>query len=84
MISRGGGSLIDRANFSIPELTADPSSPGAQSAWVLKTPGAAGSGGGFPYGLLLALTYPGVGGAAPTYKFSYETLESTIIRTSLA
>ena len=84
MISRGGGSLIDRANFSIPELVADPSTPGAQSAWVLKNQGAAGGNAGFPIGLLLALTYSGSGGSATTYQLSYETLENTIIRTAMS
>lgn len=85
MISHGGGSLIDRVGGGvIPELAADPASPNPQQAWVLKTAGAAGSGGGLPYGLLLALTYPGVGGGAPTYQFSYETLEGTIKRVTIS
>lgn len=85
MITHGGGSLIDRVGGGvIPELTSDPASPNAQQAWVLKTGGSVGSGGGLPYGLLLALTYPGVGGGAPTYQFSYRTIENTTIRVSMS
>lgn len=69
--------------FSIPELTSDPTSPTAQSAWVLKTAGGGGAGVGEAYGLLLSLTQPG-SGAGTTYQLSYRTLESTTIRVTMS
>lgn len=68
----GGGSV------SIPEITTDPVSPAAQSAWILYTPT---TGGGTPIGLLLSLTYPGTGSSS--YKFSYKTIEGPIVRVTL-
>ena len=68
----------------IPQLSADPVAPAAQTAWVLRTvaPGAGGGkincflGLGFPY-----LTV-GVGGVN-TYQFSYRTIEGTTLRANL-
>jgi hypothetical protein len=71
--SGGGGSS------SIPELTSDPISPAPQSMWVLKT---GGTGSGEPLGLLLALTT--TSGVPLSYQLSYQTLEGTTIRTTLA
>lgn len=59
----------------IKQLDADPSSPKAQDAWVLKT----ATGGGDPIGLLLTLTNAGT----MAYKFSYRTLEGTTVRADL-
>lgn len=73
----GGGTA------SIPQYDADPSSPSAQDAWVLRTTSGGGVGvAGVPMGLLLALTYTG-GGGADTYQFSYRTNEGTTVRVSL-
>lgn len=60
---------------TIQEYDADPTSPTAETAWVLKAGGA-----GTPIGLLLSLTYDG---SAPTYQLSYRTLESTTVRVPL-
>lgn len=85
MISHGGGSLIDRIGGGvIPELTADPTSPNPQQAWVLKQGGQAGGNGGVPIGLMLLITDAGQGGSATTYQFSYYTLEGTIKRVTLS
>jgi len=89
IISHGGGSLIDRAGGSnaIPELSSDPSSPAAQSAWVLRSgQGGAGLDGisGTPIGFLLLLTYAGVQGVAYSYQFSYRTTENTTVRAALS
>lgn len=62
----------------IPELSVDPVSPTPESAWVLRTGGTTA---GVPIGLLLALTYSTT--VAPTYQFSYRTLENTTVRTTL-
>lgn len=62
---------------NIPELTVDPVSPIAESAWVLKTSNVVS---GQPMGLLLALTYSV---NTLTYLLSYRTLEGTTVRTSL-
>ncbi len=64
------GGSVTSGSVSIPELSSDPVSPAAQSAWVLKT-----SLIGTPIGLLLALTHSTI-----LYQFSYRTLESTTIR----
>jgi hypothetical protein len=61
----------------IPELTVDPVSPPAQSAWVLATMGAPA---GTPIGLLLSLTYAG---PVESYQFSYKTIEGPIVRVFL-
>lgn len=59
---------------SIPQVTTDPVSPAAQSAWVLRTPGLVD---GNPVGLLLSITSP----ATPDiYRFSYRTNEGTTVR----
>ena len=71
-----------RSKDIIPQLDSDPSSPKAQDAWILAST-TMGVGGGEPYGLLLALTQPGVGGSS-SYQFSYKTKEGTIIRASLS
>lgn len=73
---------VNGGSSAIPELTSDPLSPTAQSAWVLKTGGLVSgkmqtSVG--PYSLLL-----GKSSTPVTYQFSYRTLESTTIRTTLA
>lgn len=67
-------------SVTIPELTSDPVSPAPESAWVLRTdvPEIIGS----PIGLLLSLTY--ATSSLPTYQFSYQTLEGTIVRTQLS
>lgn len=68
----------------IPELTADPASPKAEDAWVLKTTGG-GSGGGkiiAPLGLgFIALT-PDTG-SSDAYKFSYRNKDGTTRRFTL-
>lgn len=63
---------------TIPELTSDPTSPGAEEAWVLRS----GGSGGTPIGLLLALTMDV--GTPATYQFSYRTTEGTTVRTTLS
>lgn len=67
----------------IKQVSTDPSSPKAETAWVLRS----GSGGaipdGTPIGLLLALTYKDNAGVAFTYQFSYRTKEGTTLRTDL-
>jgi hypothetical protein len=71
-------------NRLIPQLSADPAAPVAESAWVKRT----GSGGaiadGTPIGLLLCLTYTGNAGSSFTYEFSYRTKEGTTLRAALA
>lgn len=74
--SGGSGTAV------IPELTSDPIFPTPEEAWVLKTGGIVSgkmqtSVG--PYSLLL-----GKSSTPVTYQFSYRTLESTTIRTTLA
>lgn len=75
--------LLGKVRFrdKVRELDADPASPTAEDAWVLKQGG--GGGEGEPIGLLLALTYssPAV---ALTYDLSYKTKEGDIVRASLA
>lgn len=74
VIYQGGGSGTNPV--FIPELSSDPVSPTAQTAWVLATPDGIG---GTPRGLLLALTYSGI----ETYQLSYRTLENTTVRVTL-
>ncbi len=70
------------ATVTIPQYNSDPASPVEEEVWVLKT-GGGGSGSGEAYGLLLALTQPGGGGAA-TYELSYRTIEGTTVRATLS
>ena len=67
----------------IPQITADPASPDAESAWVLRS----GSGGaiadGTPIGLLLALTYKDNAGVAYSYALKYRTKDSTTLSVAL-
>lgn len=59
---------------TIPQLSADPSSPAAEDSWVLYT---APTGSGEAMGMLLTLTYPGSG---PTsYNLKYRTNEGTTV-----
>jgi hypothetical protein len=82
---RWGGHGGSGTAFSIPELTTDPTTPAAQSAWVLKSGGGGGIPDGTPIGLFpFTLTYTGAGGTPATYQFSYQTLEGTTIRTTLS
>jgi hypothetical protein len=73
----------DPINRLIPELTSDPASPVAESAWVLRS----GSGGaiadGTPIGLLLALTYTDNAGEAYSYLLKYRTKENTTLSVAL-
>ena len=75
----GDGSIIGL----IPQLTSDPASPDAETAWVLRS----GTGGaiadGTPIGLLLSLTYTGNAGVAFTYAFKYRTKENTTLSVAL-
>lgn len=75
----GGTTTLD---VTIPQLTADPSNPSQESAWVLRS-GAGGSGGGKPIGLLLSLTTTG-SGSGFTYQFSYRTKQDTTLRATLS
>lgn len=59
----------------------DKTSPVAGDVWVKRTVGVDGVV-GEPRGMLLALTYSGAGTSA--YELSYQTNESTIIRTVLS
>lgn len=68
-------------SVNIPELSADPASPTAQEAWVLKTTTGGGGSAGQLMGIL-GLTY--AGGGTTTYQFSYYTNEGTIVRTPLS
>lgn len=70
-----------RKKDAIPQLDADPASPKAEDAWVLKT-STGGGAEGEPIGLLLALTYSGSADAS-TYTLSYRTKESTTVRVAL-
>lgn len=79
-VGGSGGS----STLVIPELTSDPISPSPQQAWVLYTVvGGTGGNAGQPIGLLLSLTYAGSGGSS-SYKFSYQSLEGPIVRTTLS
>ena len=78
----GGGS--GSGSNSIQELTADPASPTAQQAWVLRSGTGGGIADGTPIGLLLALTYTNNTGSPFTYQFSYYTNEGTTIRSALS
>lgn len=72
-------------DFYIPELSADPVSPAAQDAWVLRQ-GAGGSGGG-KLKMFLGLGFPYVkpnSGGAFTYQFSYRTQEGTTKRVTIS
>lgn len=72
---------------SIPQLNSDPASPTSQSAWVLKTAGGGGTGGGVYKGTL-GLGFPYLskssGGGSATYQLSYRTIEGTTKRVSLS
>lgn len=70
----------EREKDKIPQLSADPSSPLAEDAWVLATIGG-GAGVGEAVGLLLTLTQPGAGGN--TYTFKYRTKEGTTVAVAL-
>lgn len=75
-------SILDkeREKDVIPELDSDPSSPEAESAWVLKTT-TGGTGAGEAFGFL-AYTNPGVGGST-SYSLKYRTLEGTTVSVDL-
>jgi len=83
-------SQLIRANSGlIPELTADPSNPSPQKAWVLKTQSGSGPSGGGKMIAYLGLGFPylvaGSGGSITlTYQFSYMTLEGTTKRVTLS
>ncbi len=87
MISHGGGSLIDRKSgggSAIPQLDIDPTSPAAQSAWVLRT-GAVGSPNPGKLNAFMGLGFPYIGAAGHSvYQFSYQTIEGTIRRVALS
>lgn len=70
-----------RLKDRIPQLNADPTSPKAEDAWVLKTGNYGGAGVGEAYGLLLALTKPGEGSV--DYSLSYRTKEGSTKRVAL-
>lgn len=76
------GKIREKDAGIIPQLDADPVSPTAEAAWVLKTGGAVGGG---EIKAFLGLGFPflttGVGSA--TYQLSYQTKEGTIKRVSL-
>ena len=79
------------STINIPQLDADPSSPVAQAAWVLKTGGGGGTvtGGGTLFGILGLSTYlisagTSSGGTTATYKFSYRTKEGTTKRATIS
>ena len=67
----------------IPQYSTDPSSPLAETSWVLRS----GSGGaiadGTPIGLLLALTYQDNAGVAFSYLLKYRTKENTTLSVAL-
>ena len=69
-------------SITIPEYLTDPSSPAANSAWVLRTI-QGGLQAGNPVGLLLALTYATSAGVS-SYQFSYYTTEGTTVRSTLS
>lgn len=69
----------------IKQYNTDPTSPKAETAWVLKTSGAAVSTSGSPIGLLLVLTYANTqAGTADTYQLSYRTKEATTKRITIS
>lgn len=73
----GGG------DFAIPQLDADPASPSAESAWVLKSTSAGG--GGKLMGIVGLMTpVATVGAPTTTYRFSYRTLDGTTKRVTLS
>lgn len=77
--------LIRARSGTIPELSADPSSPSPQQAWVLRS-GSGGTGGGkitFTAGFGALMTKHNTGSSF-SYQFSYETLEGTIKRVTLS
>ena len=76
------GGDTNTGGVTIPQLSADPASPTAESAWVLKS-SSGGSGGGKPIGLLLALTETS-STSTLTYRFSYRTLEGTTKRVTIS
>jgi hypothetical protein len=79
LTTNGSGTLTwAAAGGSIPELTSDPGSPTAESAWVLFTTGTPTLSHSI---VTLGLTLPGSGVAS--YQFSYRTLESTTVRVTL-
>lgn len=61
----------------------DPSSPTPGDLWVKHTNASSGGTGGTPIGLLLSLTYAGTI-TDEKYELSYQTSESTIIRTTMS
>jgi hypothetical protein len=81
--STGGG------NGYIPELTSDPISPQAETAWILRQGAGASVTGGGTIRAFLGLGFPyltvGSGGASTyTYQFSYRTLEATTKRVTIS
>ena len=83
--------ITQRSAGGIKQYSTDPTSPRAETAWVLRQ----GTGGGIvqlstegvPMGLLLALTYATTTsstGVAYTYQFSYRTREGTTERVTIS
>lgn len=67
----------------IHQYDSDPTSV-AEDAWVLHTTaGDESASAGMPYGILMAITNPGLIGAH-TYRFSYKTLQGTIKRVTIS
>jgi len=71
---------------NIPQLDADPASPNAEDAWVLRSGGAV-SGGGVIKGWIglgsTPILSPGSGGAS-TYALKYRTQEGTTVGVALS
>ena len=72
---------------NIPELDADPSSPSAEDAWVLRQGSGGGVGGGAIRGWIGLGSTPILStgsSSAFTYKFSYRTQAGTTVRVDLS
>lgn len=77
----GRSSTATNGAVIIPQLNNDPT-PLSQTAWILHGGGLAGSA-GYPIGILMAITDPGVS-SADTYQLSYRTKENTTVRVTLS
>jgi hypothetical protein len=81
--SNSSWATVTAGGVSVPEVTTDPVSPVAGDVWVLRTDPATDGTAGVPRGLLLALTYAGVGGAS-TYQLSFRTEAATTVRSTIS
>ena len=72
------------SNFSIPEVTVDPTNPQPGDAWIKKTTSGGAGGGKLKYLIGLSAPITSRGAATTIYQFCYRTTENTTIRVAMA